>query len=113
MALPTLTQQRHNDIDLMYAAGQPWVASATYDGSDFYVRMVYEPNDRAAAVDDAFARAEAVCLVRQADLANPTRSMELTIAGQAWKVAGAAEVNDYEWRLALERNVKVVFNAGN
>ena len=111
MTLPTPAQQRHNDIDLMYGAGMPSVASASYSGSSFYVRLIYGPNAMWADVDDAFAHAEAVCLVRQSDLASPARAMEITIDGQAWKVIESAEFNDYEWRLALERNVRVVFNA--
>lgn len=109
MALPTAAEQRHTDIDRMYATGLPWVKSASVSSRSCYVRMQYGPNPAWAGVDDAFARAEAGCFIRVADLAAPARGTVITIAGVDWKIDEASVANDYEWRLALERNVKVRF----
>ncbi|MDY6903693.1 MAG: hypothetical protein SWH61_03315 [Thermodesulfobacteriota bacterium] len=110
MALPTLAEQRHADIDLMYDDTLPWVKSASVNGGDpFSVRMNYDPNPAWSPVDDVFSRSEASCYVRMADLANPDRRLEITIDNVVWTVTQAAAANDYEWRLSIERNVKVTF----
>lgn len=109
MALLTETEQRAADINLMYDDDLPWVQSAEIAGESCMVRFLYGPNPVWAQVDDAFARAEAGCFVRVADLAEPARRQEITIAGVVWKVTESARANAWEWRLALEKNAKVTF----
>lgn len=112
MSVPTLTAQRQTDVARFYDSDLPNVESAATSGVDgsFLVRMEYVQSDPEGADrqrDEVWAR------VLKSAWAQPAYRDTVTIAGTDWRVALVTQADAWQWRLKLEKNVRVGFGGAS
>lgn len=109
MAVPTLAQQRQADLSLLYDKDLPWVVEAILSGaSDPVLMRIHHPDPDVEGED--IQRDIVHVRVQKADWSAPAYRDAVTISGQSWRVAQVTLVSDFEWRLVLEKNVRVGFS---
>lgn len=106
MTVPTLDAQRRTDVERFYDANLPNVCEASTSGVEeaFLVRMEYPEADfegEDLQRDTAWAR------VLKSVWPQPGYHDPVTVVGEAWRVALVTHADPYQWRLKLERNVRV------
>lgn len=108
MALPTPKQQRESDLKLLYDPDLPWVRMAQVPdvAEEIPVRISFADDDQEG---DDVQREIAWIRARASDWPAPEYRGKVTISGQDWHIALITLVSELEWRVKLERNVRVGF----
>jgi len=110
MSVPTLSAQRQTDVARFYDADLPNVetASTVAVSGDFLVRMVYpdqDPEGGEVSRDMAWAK------VLKSVWPEPAYKDTLMVSGEQWRVALVTHADAWQWRMKIEKNVRVNFGA--
>lgn len=108
MAVPTLAEQRRADIARFYAADLPNICSAETPAVSeaFLVRMEYPAEDQEG---DGMQRQTAWMQCMKTDWPAPAYRDSVTVSGAEWRVAWVNQADAWQWRMKLEKNVRVGF----
>lgn len=106
MPVPSLKEQRLDDLSLIYHPDNPWVYSVAIGGEGAFSVLARAQFPETDNEGEPVKRDLCWIRVRRSDWENPAYRDPVTLAGQGWRMAMVTAVSELEWRIKLEKDVR-------